>query len=38
MSQAGLEPDAETYRALFCGYAKHGHLEDLTSALSISSW
>jgi|LakMenEpi03Aug12_release.lakeMendotaPanAssembly.Ray.scaffolds.fasta_scaffold1957738_2 hypothetical protein len=37
MSQAGLEPDGETYRALLCGYAKHGHLQDITSTISISS-
>ncbi len=34
MSQAGLEPDTETYRALLSGYAKHGLLQDITSTLS----
>lgn len=34
MSQAGLEPDSETYRALLCGYAKHGLSEEILSTLS----
>ena len=34
MSQAGLEPDTETYRALLSGYAKHGLLQDISSTLS----
>lgn len=34
MSQAGLEPDSETYRSLLCGYAKHGLLQELNDTLS----
>lgn len=34
MSQAGLEPDFETYRALLCGYAKNGLLQELNDTLS----
>ena len=33
MSQAGLEPDGETYRALLSGYAKQGLLNELTDTL-----
>lgn len=33
MSQAGLEPDSETYRALLCGYAKNGLFEELNDTL-----
>lgn len=34
MSQAGLEPDGDTYRTLLCGYAKQGLLEELSSTIS----
>lgn len=33
MSQAGLEPDGETYRALLSGYAKQGKLQELTDTM-----
>lgn len=35
MSQAGLEPNGETYSNLLSGYAKLGLLDDLTSILGI---
>lgn len=36
MSQAGLEPDGETYRALLCGYAKHGQPQELVQTIGNS--
>lgn len=34
MTQAGLEPNGETFKALLCGYAKQGLHQDITSTLS----
>jgi pentatricopeptide repeat domain (PPR motif) len=33
MQQAGLEPSAETYTALLCGYAKKGDIDAINSTL-----
>lgn len=33
MTQAGLEPDSDTYRTLLCGYAKHGLLQEISSTI-----
>lgn len=35
MSKNGLMPDAETYRELLCGYARHGVLTSITSSISM---
>lgn len=34
MRQAGLEPSADTYKELLCGYAKHGDMDSITKTLS----
>jgi leucine-rich PPR motif-containing protein len=33
MQQAGLEPSADTYTTLLCGYAKKGDIEAVTKTL-----
>lgn len=33
MQQAGLEPSADTYTALLCGYAKKGDIDAITKTL-----
>ena len=33
MSQAGLEPDADTFSALMCAYAKQGLSQEIISTI-----
>lgn len=35
MTNNGLEPDADTYRELLCGYAKHGVSSSVSSLIGI---
>lgn len=34
MRQAGLQPSADTYKELICGYAKHGDIESVTRTIT----
>jgi len=38
MSQAGLEPDSETYSTLLCAYAKKGLSQELISTIGNYLW
>ena len=35
MSQAGLEPDGDTYTTLLCAYAKQGLSQEIISTIGI---
>lgn len=35
MAQAGLEPNNETHKALLCGYARQGLVQDISATLSM---